>query len=109
MIFGPSPKVESVPKYIYESTEEGFYNFYIENYKNIYFLPDWLSEFIQVRLNICLDISLLDYIEDDDYMVIIKDNAKIDVDKYNLLAFTIFGYDMLGFVVCLKKEKENGK
>jgi hypothetical protein len=37
MIFGPSPKAETVPRYIYENKEEGFYNFYIENYKNIYF------------------------------------------------------------------------
>jgi hypothetical protein len=50
MIFGPTPKVEAVPRYIYESKEEGFYNFYIENYKNIYFLPDWLSEFIQGKI-----------------------------------------------------------
>nr|YP_010283421.1 hypothetical protein MKU43_pgp085 [Bacillaria paxillifer]YP_010283475.1 hypothetical protein MKU43_pgp031 [Bacillaria paxillifer]ULD16540.1 hypothetical protein [Bacillaria paxillifer]ULD16594.1 hypothetical protein [Bacillaria paxillifer] len=64
MIVGPTPKVESVPRYIYESSQEGFYNFYIENYKNIYFLPDWLSEFIQVRLNICLDISLLETIRE---------------------------------------------
>jgi hypothetical protein len=64
MIFGPAPKVEAVPRYIYESTEEGFYNFYIENYKNIYFLPDWLSEFIQVRLNICLDITVLETIRE---------------------------------------------
>ena len=64
MIFGPSPKVEAVPRYIYESKEEGFYNFYIENYKNIYFLPDWLSEFIQVRLNICLDITVLETIRE---------------------------------------------
>ncbi len=64
MIFGPTPKVETVPRYIYESKEEGFYNFYIENYKNIYFLPDWLSEFIQVRLNICLDITVLETIRE---------------------------------------------
>ena len=64
MIFGPTPKVESVPRYIYESKEEGFYNFYIENYKNIYFLPDWLSEFIQVRLHICLDITVLETIRE---------------------------------------------
>jgi len=30
MIFGPTPKVETVPRYIYESKEEGFYNFYID-------------------------------------------------------------------------------
>jgi hypothetical protein len=29
MIFGPSPKAETVPRYIYENKEEGFYNFYI--------------------------------------------------------------------------------
>lgn len=60
IILGPTPKVETVPRYTYESQEEGFYNFYIENYKNIYFLPDWLSEFIQVRLHICLDLTVLE-------------------------------------------------
>ena len=64
MIFGPTPKLETVPRYIYESKEEGFYNFYIENYKNIYFFPDWLSEFIQVRLHICLDITILETIRE---------------------------------------------
>jgi uncharacterized protein YggT (Ycf19 family) len=59
-IFGPTPRLETVPRYMYESSQEGYYNFYIENYKNIYFLPDWLSQFIQVRLNICLDITLLE-------------------------------------------------
>jgi hypothetical protein len=58
MIFGPSPKAETVPRYIYENKEEGFYNFYIENYKNIYFLPDWFSEFLQVKLHVCLDITV---------------------------------------------------
>ena len=64
MLVGPTPKVDVVPRYIYESKDEGFYNFYIENYKNIYFLPDWVSEFIQVRLNVCLDISLLETIRE---------------------------------------------
>jgi hypothetical protein len=60
MIFGTYPKLEPVDRYLYESKEEGFYNFYIENYRNIYFLPDWLSEFLQIRLNICLDITSLE-------------------------------------------------
>jgi hypothetical protein len=64
MFFGPTPKVEVVPKYIYESQEEGFYNFYIENYKNIYFLPNWLSQFIQVKLNTCLDLTVLETIRE---------------------------------------------
>jgi uncharacterized protein YggT (Ycf19 family) len=60
VFFSPSPKLDTVRRYIYESKDEGFYNFYIENYKNIYFLPDWFSEFIQVRLNFCLDITALE-------------------------------------------------
>ena len=59
-IFGPVPKVEPLPRYIYETKNEGFYNFYVENYKNLFFLPDWLSEFIQIKLHICLDISALE-------------------------------------------------
>ena len=64
MIFGPAPRVDVLPRYIYETKEEGFYNFYIENYKNLYFLPDGLSKFIQVQLGICLDISLLESIRE---------------------------------------------
>lgn len=64
MLFGPAPKIDAVPRYVYENKEEGFYNFYIENYKNIYFLPDWLSEFIQVKLHICLDITILETIRE---------------------------------------------
>jgi len=64
VIFGTAPRIDSLPRYMYETKEEGFYNFYIENYKNIFFLPDWFSEFLQVQLNICLDISLLEIIRE---------------------------------------------
>ncbi len=60
MVFGPVPKLETVPRYFYETKEEGFYNFYIENYKNIYFLPDWVSEFLQVRFHLCFDLTILE-------------------------------------------------
>ena len=63
-IVGPSPKIDEIPRYLYENREEGFYNFYIENYKNMYFLPDWFSEFLQVRLNMSLDITLLETIRE---------------------------------------------
>ena len=64
VFFGSAPRVDTVPRYLYESKTEGFYNFYIENYKNIFFLPDWMSEFIQVKLNICLDITILETIRE---------------------------------------------
>jgi hypothetical protein len=60
MFFGPVPKPDVVKRILYESKGEGFYNFYIENFRNTYYLPDWLSEFIQIRLNICLDITVLE-------------------------------------------------
>lgn len=64
VIFGPAPRADILPRYIYETKEEGFYNFYIENYRNLFFLPDWLSEFLQVQLDICLDISLLEIVRE---------------------------------------------
>jgi uncharacterized protein YggT (Ycf19 family) len=70
LIFGPAPKVDIVPRYVYETKEEGFYNFYIENYQNIFFLPDWLSEFIQVRLNICLDLTVLEILREGVFIVL---------------------------------------
>lgn len=64
VLFGPSPKADTVRRYIYENKNEGFYNFYIENYRNIYFLPDSFSEFLQVKLNFCLDITLLESVRE---------------------------------------------
>ena len=63
-IVGPSPKIDAIPRYVYENREEGFYNFSMENFRNAYFLPDWFSEFLQVRLNFCLDITLLETIRE---------------------------------------------
>ena len=70
MIFGTVPKVEPIPRTIYESSQDGYYNFYIENYKNIFFLPNWLSEFLQVRLNFCLDITYLEVFREIMFLVI---------------------------------------
>jgi uncharacterized protein YggT (Ycf19 family) len=64
MIFGASPKVDTVLKIPFESEKDGFVSFYIQNYKNIYFLPDWLSEFLQVRLNLCSDLTFLETIRE---------------------------------------------
>ena len=60
VFLSPSPKVDTIPLYHYENIDEGFYNFYVENYKNMYFLPDWFSEFLQLQLKFCLDVTLLE-------------------------------------------------
>jgi hypothetical protein len=62
MILVHHPKQKQFPDIFMK--EEGFYNFYIENYKNIYFLPDWFSEFLQVKLHVCLDITVLETVRE---------------------------------------------
>lgn len=64
MFFGTIPSIAKVSRTIYENADEGFYNFYIPNYKNIFFLPDFVSAFIQVQLNVCLDITYLEIIRE---------------------------------------------
>jgi hypothetical protein len=71
VLFGTTPTVQTIPRYIYESKEEGFYNFYIQNYKNMYFLPDWLSEFLQVNLNFCLDLTILESLRESIFLLLV--------------------------------------
>ena len=60
IFFGDLPKPVTTPRVYYQSDNDGFYNYYIENYKNLQFLPNWLSEFFQINCNICNDISILE-------------------------------------------------
>lgn len=71
VFLGTTPKVDTIPRYIYESQEEGFYNFYIENYKNMYFLPDWFSQFLQVNLNFCLDLTVLENLRESTFVTLV--------------------------------------
>ena len=60
VLLGNSPAVNAVQKHFYESQTEGYYNFYVDNYKNLLFLPNSLSEFLQIQCNFCIDISFLE-------------------------------------------------
>lgn len=71
LIFGSLPKLDTIPRYSYESQEEGFYNFYIENYQNLFFVPDWLSEFLQIQWNLCLDISFLENFQETLFVILV--------------------------------------
>lgn len=51
-IFGSAPYSMTIDKHEYTSLDEGYYNFYIEKFRNAYFLPDWLSEQLQVRFEL---------------------------------------------------------
>ena len=57
---GHKPVFQPVDRNFFEHSYHGFYNFYIVNYKNIFFLPDSVSEFFQINFNMCLDITTLE-------------------------------------------------
>ena len=71
LIFGTIPKMEVIPRHTYESKNEGFYNFYVENYRNTFLLPDKVSEFIQIKLNICLDIGILEAAREGLFLIVL--------------------------------------
>lgn len=60
IILGRIPKPTTIPRVFYESKTDGYYSFYIENFRNLIFLPNELSEFLQVRCGFCLDITFLE-------------------------------------------------
>jgi len=64
VFIGVIPKTDTIKKVLYEHPTEGYYNFYIQDFKNLYFLPDWLSGPIQVWLNVSLDTSGLEAIRE---------------------------------------------
>ena len=70
-VLGTFPYTMPVEKHFYEHKDEGYYNFYIENYKNMYFLPDWLSGYIQIHFNITVDHSNLELCRDVFFYVIL--------------------------------------
>jgi len=57
--FGNYPLLPTIERTFYEHKLDGFYNFYVLNYQNIFFLPDWLSQWIQINFEITVDDSQL--------------------------------------------------
>ena len=58
--FGRFPSSTPNPRLHYVNNVEGYYNIYFQDYKNLYMLPNKLSEFIQINYNICLDTGFLE-------------------------------------------------
>ena len=56
VILGNVPYMPKMDRMTFESKSTGFYNFYIQNYKDLLFLPDWASQWIQLHLHITIDI-----------------------------------------------------
>jgi len=78
-LFGTFPYTMPVEKHFYQHKAEGFYNFYVENYKNMYFLPDWLSGYIQIHFNITFDHSNLELCRDVFFYVVLLYGAIVSI------------------------------
>ena len=78
-LFGTFPYTMPVEKHFYEHKAEGYYNFYVENYSNMYFLPDWLSGYLQIHFNITVDHSNLELGRDVFFYVILLYGAVVSI------------------------------
>jgi hypothetical protein len=78
-LLGTFPYTMPVEKHFYQHKAEGYYNFYIENYRNMYFLPDWLSGYIQIHFNITVDHSNLELCRDVFFYVILLYGALVSI------------------------------
>ena len=78
-LFGTFPYTMPVEKHFYQHKAEGYYNFYVENYRNMYFLPDWLSGYIQIHLNITVDHSNLELCRDVFFYVVLLYGAIVSI------------------------------
>ena len=63
VFFGRFPKLSLLRREFFQS-EDGYFNFYIENFSTSYFLPDFISRFIQLRFEICTDTTVLEIIRE---------------------------------------------
>ena len=63
VIFGNVPKFERITRSYYQHKQDGFYIIQIQDYKNIWFLPDWLSRWIQLNFEITVDVSPLEHLQ----------------------------------------------
>ena len=71
VFFGNFPEMSRINKIFYEHKSDGFYNFYVPNYKNIFFLPDWLSQWLQINFNISIDTTPLEVIQQSVFLGLI--------------------------------------
>ena len=71
VFFGNFPDMSRIDRTFYEHKSDGFYNFYVPNYSNIFFLPDWLSQWLQINLNISIDTTPLEIIQQSVFLGLI--------------------------------------
>jgi len=91
-LFGTFPYTMPVEKHFYQHKAEGYYNFYVENYRNMYFLPDWLSGYIQIHFNTTVDHSNLELCRDVFFYVVLLYGAIVSLRTMLFWMLTINPY-----------------
>ena len=71
VIFGNVPEFQRITRTFYQHKQDGFYNIQIPDYKNIWFLPDWLSKWIQLNFEITIDVSPLEHLQQALFVAIV--------------------------------------
>ena len=71
VLLGEPKQLNPIIRHTYANDQEGYYNFYIKNYENIFFLPDRVSTFIQIKLHICVDITVLEALQEALFILMI--------------------------------------
>ena len=64
VFFGETPKLELISRHNFINKTDGYYNFYFIHYSNIKFLPNCVSETIQILFNQCLDITAIEIVRE---------------------------------------------
>lgn len=71
VLFGQFPSASPNSRLYYANDVEGYYNIYFEDYRNLYMLPNRISEFIQINYNICLDTSFIEGLREGAFVSIV--------------------------------------
>ena len=61
IFLGGFPKSPIVDRHYYQNKEDGFFSFFIENFRGNFYLPTIISEFVQVQMGFCSDLSLIEF------------------------------------------------
>lgn len=64
IFLGDFPEATPVKRNYYQSKTDGFFSFYVERFSSSYCLPDVVSEFLQIQLGFCRDLSFIELCRD---------------------------------------------
>lgn len=71
VLVGNAPQINEIDKVFLETSDDGFFGFFIPDYQNVIFLPDGVSEFLQIQCHICTDLTFLELLRQTIFLMLI--------------------------------------